>query len=88
MEILRDAGRALPLLNIRIAGEEADLVWRRQRTIIEIDGGPWHLDAGEDARKEAAWRGAGYEVLRIPADDVYDYPPRLLALAPEVERPE
>jgi hypothetical protein len=82
IEILRDYGRPLPQLNIRIAGEEADLVWRRHRQIIEIDGGPWHLDAGEDARKQAAWEQAGYEVRRIPSDDVYEHPPRLLALAP------
>jgi hypothetical protein len=82
MEILKGAGRPLPQLNVRIAGEEADLVWRRLMLIIEIDGGPWHLDAGEDARKQALWEGAGYEVRRIPADDVYDHPPQLLALAP------
>jgi hypothetical protein len=82
MEILKGAGRPLPQLNVRIAGEEADLVWRRLMLIIEIDGGPWHLDAGEDARKQALWEGAGYEVRRIPADGVYDHPPRLLALAP------
>ena len=86
MQILRDAGRPLPQLNVRVAGEEADLVWRRERLIIEIDGLPWHLDAGEDARKQAVWESAGYRVLRVPADDVYDYPARLLWLAPLGER--
>jgi hypothetical protein len=87
MEILRDHGRELPQLNVRVAGEEADLVWRRHKEIVEIDGGPWHLDAGEDARKQAVWEGAGYAVRRIPSDDVYEYPMRLLALAPHAERP-
>ena len=84
MEILRDAGRPLPRLNVRLAGEEADLSWSRRRLIIEIDGGPFHLDAGEDARKQQAWEAAGWEVRRIPADDVYERPQRLLDLCDAV----
>jgi Protein of unknown function (DUF559) len=83
MEILRDAGRPLPRLNHRIAGEEADLSWRSSRLIIEVDGGPFHMDVGEDARKQAAWESAGWTVQRIPSDDVYNHPSRLIALAPE-----
>ena len=64
------------------AGEEADLSWPREKLIIEIDGGPFHQDKGEDARKEAAWRGAGWRVERIPSDDVYERPAAFLALAP------
>jgi very-short-patch-repair endonuclease len=80
--VLRDAGHTLPRLNQKIAGEEAELSWPAERLIIEIDGGPFHEDVGEDARKEAVWRSAGWTVLRLPSDDVYDTPQRLLALAP------
>jgi Protein of unknown function (DUF559) len=80
--VLRAARRATPRLNHEIAGEEADLSWPEERLIIEIDGGPFHQDAGEDARKEAVWRGAGWTVLRLPADTVYDAPEQLVALAP------
>jgi Protein of unknown function (DUF559) len=80
--VLKDAGRPLARLNHKIAGEEADLSWAAERLIIEIDGGPFHQDVGEDARKEAVWRGAGWTVLRLPSDDVYHAPKRLLALAP------
>jgi Protein of unknown function (DUF559) len=82
MEILRNAGRPLPELNRRIAGEEADLSWRAVRLIIEIDGGPFHLDVGEDARKQALWEAAGWCVRRLSSDAVYEDPARLLALAP------
>lgn len=82
LEILRGAGRPMPRLNVRIAGEEADLSWPSQRRIIEIDGGPFHLDVGEDARKQSAWEAAGWTVRRIASDDVYERPDRLLALAP------
>jgi hypothetical protein len=80
--VLRDAGRVVPLLNEKVAGEEADLIWADQRLIIEIDGGPFHQDIGEDARKEALWRAAGWTVLRLPSDAVYNAPEHLLALAP------
>ena len=88
MELLRGAGRPLPRLNVRIAGEEADLSWPRKRLIVEIDGGPFHLDVGEDARKEAAWTSAGWTVRRLPSDDVYSQPTRLLALAPHANVPD
>jgi hypothetical protein len=80
--VLRDAGRAMPRLNGRIAGEEADLVWADERLIIEIDGGPFHQDVGEDARKEATWRAAGWTVIRVPSHVVHDRPDDLIALAP------
>lgn len=82
MEVLHATGIPLPRLNRRIAGEEADLSWPRHRLVVEIDGGPFHLDLGEDARKEACWRGAGWTVRRLTSDDVYEHPERLLALAP------
>jgi very-short-patch-repair endonuclease len=87
MEVLRDAGFALPNLNFVVAGEEADLSWPEQRVIIEIDGGPFHLDRGEDARKQAAWEAAGWLVRRVPSDDVYDAPERLVALAASLNVP-
>lgn len=87
LEVLRVAGRRLPDLNYKIAGEEADLIWRRERVIVEIDGGPFHQDAGEDTRKQARWEAAGWTVRRIDSDDVYGSPDRLLTLAPNVPEP-
>jgi very-short-patch-repair endonuclease len=84
LEILRASGRSLPRLNVRIAGEEADLSWPDARLIVEIDGGPFHLDRGEDARKQRRWERAGWIVRRISSDEVYESPERLLALAPNV----
>ena len=54
----------------------------RERLIVEIDGRPFHLDEGEDARKQAAWERAGWTVRRLSSDDVYERPQRLLRLAP------
>lgn len=82
LEVLHDAGVLPPRVNVRVGGVEADLVWRQWRLIIEIDGGQFHLFTDEDARKEAVWRGMGYTVRRLPSDDVYFRPERLLGLAP------
>jgi hypothetical protein len=82
LEILHDAGVEPPLVNVRIAGEEADLAWLKHKRIVEIDGPDYHRFRAEDARKEAAWRLAGYEVKRLPSDDIYHRPAELLKLAP------
>lgn len=84
--VLRDAGQPPPRVNVKVAGEEADLSWSRERLIIEIDGGPFHLDVGEDARKQGIWERAGWTVRRLPSDEVFSAPERLLALAPTRER--
>jgi Protein of unknown function (DUF559) len=79
--LLRDAGRPMPRFNHKVAGKEADLVWRDRRLIIEIDGGQYHLDKGEDALKEEIWTGAGFTVKRVPAENLRT---DLLAIAPNV----
>ena len=81
LEVLHDAGIEPPQVNIKIAGEEADLAWPKHRLIIEIDGPQYHQFADEDARKQRVWERAGYVVRRLPSDTVYDDPSRLLALA-------
>jgi very-short-patch-repair endonuclease len=78
---LADAKVPPPDINVRIAGEEADFSWPARRLILEIDGGSFHQDKAEDARKTAAWRAAGWHVERIDATDVYDDPDRLIRAA-------
>ncbi len=56
------------------------------RLIIEIDGGPFHLDVGEDARKQAVWE-ARMDCPPHPVRRRLDHPEHLLALAPPIERP-
>jgi hypothetical protein len=82
LEVLELAGRPIPEVNVIIARKEADFTWREHRLIIEIDGPGFHVLTDEDARKTAIWRAAGYTVLRIGSDDVFDRPERLLAMAP------
>ena len=79
--VVLDAFRVTPpQVNERRAGEEADFSWEDRRLIVEIDGPRFHQDKLEDARKTRAWIRAGYTVRRIPSDDVYATPERLIAL--------
>lgn len=70
LELLHEAG-VHPGVNETIAGEEADLVCRKERVILEIDGPQYHRFRDEDERKEGRWRDAGFVVRRIGSDDVY-----------------
>jgi len=81
LEILHDAGAPPPQVNVKVAREEADMVW--DGLIIEIDGPQYHLFADEDARKEEVWRRAGYTVWRLPSDAIYRTPGELIAIAPK-----
>ena len=78
--MLHDAGIPPPLVNHRVANEEADLVWLDSKRIIEIDGPQYHQFRDEDARKEAVWRKAGFVVRRISSGAVYDSPATLIDL--------
>ena len=81
LELLHDAGAEPPLVNVRIAGEEADLAFPARRVIVEVDGPQYHLFREEDSRKTAIWRRAGWDVRRISSDRVYSHPDHLAALA-------
>ena len=87
LEVLDAAGVAAPDVNVRIEGEEADLSWPASRRILEVDGPQFHQDPEEDARKERAWRGAGWRVDRLPSDAVFHRPEELVVLARGTERP-
>ena len=81
LQILHDDGQTHWQLNHRIGGEEADLVDLGRRVIVEIDGPQYHLFADEDARKQAIWEAAGFEVRRIGSGAVYAGPAALIQLA-------
>lgn len=80
LELLHDAGMELPAVNVRIAGEEADLAFFESKVIVEIDGPQYHRFRDEDARKASVWRDAGFEVRRAPSGLVYDDPAAFVAL--------
>lgn len=86
-ELIDAAGLPAPEVNVVIAGEEADLVYRKHRKIIELDGPQFHQFPEEDARKQRIWEDAGFTVDRLPTGDVYHRPHLLLGLVPRIELP-
>ena len=87
LELVHDAGMASPRVNVRVGGEEADLVFDHSRVIVEIDGPQFHRFRDEDLRKEQAWREAGFVVRRVPSDRVYKRPDELLCAARNAPAP-
>jgi hypothetical protein len=79
--LLTAAGFATPLINAVHAGGEADLSWLVRRLIIELDSAGFHPFPQHDRIKYERWERAGWTVRRLPTNDVYDHPDRLLALA-------
>src|SRR4051812_20408342 len=81
LEVLHDAGVERPLVNTKVGGEEADLVFAERRVIIEVGGPQFHRFRDEDERKARTWRAAGFEVRRVASGTVYAAPGELVALA-------
>lgn len=80
LEVLDAARLPPPLVNVRHAGEEADLSWPEHRRIVEIDGPQFHRHAAEDERKDRRWRSTAWTVERISSDAVFATPEALIPL--------
>ncbi len=66
LETCRDHSLPLPAVNVPLLGYEVDLLWERQRLIVEADGGD-HLTARQrdrDNERDARLGRAGYLVRR------------------------
>lgn len=83
-------GLPRPEVNQRIAGYEVDMLWRRERLIVELDGRAFHAHRFErDRDKDAALLAAGFPVVRVTWRRLEDAPAReatrlraILAAAP------
>ncbi len=69
LDIVRDHGVAQPEVNAWISGRwEADLLWRDQCLIVEVDGAGVHATPSarsRDAIRDRALRRLGYRVLHV-----------------------
>lgn len=74
LEQLHRAGLPMPLVNVLVAGFEADLFFPDLRLILEIDGPSFHVLKDSDARRTQAWTAAGNTVRRLPSDTVFRDP--------------
>jgi len=86
LTVLEAAGVEIPSVNVYVAGHEADLVWMALRRLVEIDGPSYHPFKEIDAIKTDAWMRAGWRVDRLPSDELFADPQRLLVLSPAPTR--
>lgn len=86
--LMAQHGIALPLVNHRVNGIEADFHWPHAKLVLEVDGWEWHRDRAqfeEDRRRELVHAAAGWQVIRTSASQVFATPELLVrALAPSV----
>jgi very-short-patch-repair endonuclease len=68
LALVRNAGIPEPETNRRVGGFEVDVLWRRARLIVEIDGFAYHGSATafeRDRRRDATLIAAGFRVIRF-----------------------
>jgi predicted transcriptional regulator of viral defense system len=82
LEVLRDAGLALPETNRRAGGRRVDCRWPEQRLTVELDGYRYHHSRHaweQDRRRERDARARGDEFRRYTWADVFEQPGPMLA---------
>lgn len=84
--LLHENGFPLPKVNQILNGYEADFHWPDRRVVVEVDGWGHHrekVNFDDDRHRGLVHRAAGFEVVRISADHVYDRPRLILAALAE-----
>ncbi|MDP2712775.1 MAG: DUF559 domain-containing protein [Solirubrobacteraceae bacterium] len=86
LELILHAGIERPEVNPKLSLDgrsiEPDLLWRRQRLVVECDGRRWHGDPlaqRSDAARQAILEAHGHRVLRITWEQVVNHPQQTLA---------
>ena len=86
LEAVAAAGIEAPEVNPRLVLDgraiHPDLLWRKQRVVIELDGAAWHeerLAREDDAERQALLEAHGYRVLRITWGQLVDRPVQTIA---------
>jgi very-short-patch-repair endonuclease len=86
LPLLTEAGLPVPETNARLRiGDttyEVDFLWRRQKVVVETDGGRFHDNpaAGtRDSKRNRALDAAGYRIPRLGWEDLRDRPDAAMA---------
>ena len=85
--LLHENRLPLPKVNQILNRYEADFHWPDRRVVVEVDGWKHHrekVNFDGDRHRGLVHRAAGYEVIRVSADQVYDHPQLVLAALSEV----
>ena len=68
LDLCRDERLPAPLVNATVAGMEVDMLWPRQRLVVELDGHAFHRTRAafeRDRVRDAALQQAGHRVVRV-----------------------
>jgi very-short-patch-repair endonuclease len=68
LALVRRAGLPAPETNAMVAGFEVDLLWRRARVVVELDGFAFHGDRmafEADRLRDAELQARGFRVIRV-----------------------
>ncbi len=82
LELVRAAALPDPEVNIRLLGRERDLVWRRERLVVEVDGFAFHGSRAafeRDRSRDAELVAAGLRVVRVTWRQLEDEPQAVVA---------
>ena len=83
LSMLRSARLPPPEMNVALLGFTADFVWRTQKLVVEVDGFAYHSSKSafeRDRRRDAIFRAAGWDVIRISAKQVVEDALAVIAL--------
>lgn len=87
LDLIRRGGLPAPETNVRSAGHEVDLLWRRARLVVEVDGYAWHGGRAafeRDRRRDADLQLAGHRVIRVTWRRIVDEPEAVLVMLARV----
>jgi very-short-patch-repair endonuclease len=68
LELVKEAGLPRPSANAWVEGHEVDVIWRRERLVVELDGYEFHRTRAaheRDRRRDEELALAGYQVIRL-----------------------
>ena len=83
LEVVREEGLPMPVINARVAGHDVDFQWPRRRLIVETDGRATHDTPHQferDRRRDLELSLAGWHVIRVGWRQVVHEPGRVAAL--------
>jgi very-short-patch-repair endonuclease len=68
LSLVREAGLPAPETNVRLGAYEVDLLWRKERLVIEVDSFQFHSSRAafeRDRLRDAELQASGFRVIRI-----------------------
>ena len=82
LSLLRRAQLPAPAVNAQLLGMEVDLLWPRERLVVEFDGFGYHSSRRSferDRLRDQRLVAAGYRVIRVTARQLDRTPEAVLA---------